>query len=536
MPPTAPPKAKPFPTPFIQADYGDGADPKTLVELRMNALSASIRSKPRWREKLGQKEIVDKWRKEAEQQGANDVQIDFVFDELRYMATKYEDLLPVEPSAVDGTWQADGLVEAELKNRFKDAVARLLENVSESNKDWHPGSNNQVLDLVHPSLFCYVYGETRETDEPAIPCLQYANKGKIKRVPKNLRGTQHKSAQYVWLPSEFHVDANGNVQINSYINNLHPIWHRELYHLIAPIFARFVPLFNRVLTDLNCPRPNRVVPDPYGWYDEEEPEFGEGSDADDEYEEWWQNRPVRVPQPSTFEPPPEPKPEDVVDLKGQDLQVIVKLANIELTPENPRYPGGVWHVEGMENEHIVASGIYYYSCENITTSKLDFRVNVHEPDYEQNDNNGVREVYGLEDGAPLNQVLGGVETQEDRCICFPNIYQHKVAPFELEDPTKPGHRKILVFFLVDPAQRITSTKTVPPQQMQWFRDMVMKDVGGPFANLPTEIIERILECSSWPMTLEKAKEHREKLMKERKFFVKENTAEVFEREFSLCEH
>jgi hypothetical protein len=49
-----------------------------------------------------------------------------------------------------------------------------------------------------------------------------------------------------------------------------------------------------------------------------------------------------------------------VVLRGRKLQVIVKLANIVLTPEKPTYPGGSWHVEGMKNEHIVASGIYYY--------------------------------------------------------------------------------------------------------------------------------------------------------------------------------
>lgn len=30
-------------------------------------------------------------------------------------------------------------------------------------KDWHPGSKNQVLDLVHPSLYCLIYGITRKT-------------------------------------------------------------------------------------------------------------------------------------------------------------------------------------------------------------------------------------------------------------------------------------------------------------------------------------------------------------------------------------
>jgi len=33
--------------------------------------------------------------------------------------------------------------------------------------------------------------------------------------------------------------------------------------------------------------------------------------------------------------------------KGEGLQVIVKLANIHLTPEKPTYNGGSWHVEGQ---------------------------------------------------------------------------------------------------------------------------------------------------------------------------------------------
>ncbi len=34
------------------------------------------------------------------------------------------------------------------------------------------------------------------------------------------------------------------------------------------------------------------------------------------------------------------------------VQVIVKLANIVLTPDKPTYPAGSWHVEGMENERV----------------------------------------------------------------------------------------------------------------------------------------------------------------------------------------
>jgi hypothetical protein len=89
-------------------------------------------------------------------------------------------------------------------------------------------------------------------------------------------------------------------------------------------------------------------------------------------------------------------------------------------------------------------------------------VAVGEPEYEQNDRKGVRAVYGLGDEDALNQVLGSAETRAGRAPAFPNILQQRVGPFRLADPSRPGHRKILAFFLGDPAVTITSTSDVPP--------------------------------------------------------------------------
>lgn len=49
-----------------------------------------------------------------------------------------------------------------------------------------------------------------------------------------------------------------------------------------------------------------------------------------------------------------PREWTVVDLRKEHgkLQVIVKLANIHLTPEKPSYGGGTWHVEGQLNENM----------------------------------------------------------------------------------------------------------------------------------------------------------------------------------------
>ena len=38
---------------------------------------------------------------------------------------------------------------------------------------------------------------------------------------------------------------------------------------------------------------------------------------------------------------------DQISLRDRTLQIIVKLEKIVLTPEEPRYTGGKWHVEGF---------------------------------------------------------------------------------------------------------------------------------------------------------------------------------------------
>lgn len=43
-----------------------------------------------------------------------------------------------------------------------------------------------------------------------------------------------------------------------------------------------------------------------------------------------------------------------VDFRGKTMQIIVKLANIMLTPEKPAYGGGTWHVEGRHNAIYMA--------------------------------------------------------------------------------------------------------------------------------------------------------------------------------------
>ncbi|WP_406364756.1 DUF4246 domain-containing protein [Streptomyces sp. NBC_00645] len=497
-----------FPLPFEASRSISFATPRTLRELQMLECSAHIRAKPAWFDKMNDAEIVARWMREAVAQDLTEAQVRYVLAELAHYAALRDGRTGVEVSAVDGVWQSDTLVDDKLRSRLREAV-QVLEQVPEAEQDWHPGSDGQVLDLVHPSLFCLVRGVS------GGPERAWQN-------PTNRYSKHEFSEKFQWLPTDVDVSGDGDVTFRSYVNNVHPETHRELASVLPDLFARLRPLLENVLTDLRHPRPLRIEADPYGWYESREPEYpNKSSYSDDEayaealgaweeaHDNWWETRRPTIPDAPAFTPPELPDESARVDLRGRRLQVIVKLATIHLTPDKPEYPGGSWHVEGMLNERIVSTGIYYWDNENITESRLSFRAALDDPNYEQNDDNGLREVYGLENEDALNQVLGSASTPAGRCLAFPNTLQHRVGSFRLTNPTRPGYRKILAFFLVDPSERIVSTSDVAPQQ--------------PWSDTST-------------MTLEQAKGYREQLMQERKFFVDEHNEQLYEREFSLCEH
>jgi hypothetical protein len=228
----------------------------------------------------------------------------------------------------------------------------------------------------------------------------------------------------------------------------------------------------------------------------------------------------------------------------QRVQVIAKLANIHLTLEKPEYEGGSWHIEGQMNEHICATGLFYYDNENITDSRLSFRTVGNREDlewewtYEQDDFESIaRTFYFAPDSGsspPATQNVGSVLTRAGRAVFFPNTYQHRVQPFSLADRSKPGHRKILTLFLVDPAIPVISTTIVPPQQRHWWTD---ENTLRQSNRLPPEIVDMFLEnIVSSSISKDEANEFRAALMAERSKLQSDATGELEEETFNLCEH
>ena len=123
---------------------------------------------------------------------------------------------------------------------------------------------------------------------------------------------------------------------------------------------------------------------------------------------------------------------------------------------------------------------------------------------------------------------------QGRCIAFPNVYQHQVQPFRLEDPTKPGIRKIFVAFLVDPTYTIPSATTVAPQQRELIREaMLATNTSSWLGKLPTELIDIISGGNDGTMSRTEAEQYRLDLMGERTVFIEKSDSNYFGQEFSM---
>ena len=114
--------------------------------------------------------------------------------------------------------KSDHAVPESVKLALQQAV-KPLEDVPENQKDWHPGSNDTVLDLVHPNLFPLIGGKSRvlkvgQKTAGLADCVERCGQGNVlARLPKapkanEKKGVEPYSLKFQWLPCE--VDISGN--------------------------------------------------------------------------------------------------------------------------------------------------------------------------------------------------------------------------------------------------------------------------------------------------------------------------------------
>ncbi|KAJ2030270.1 hypothetical protein IWW57_001268 [Coemansia sp. S610] len=512
----------------------------TVYERRMRQLSRAIRSEPGWMEALNNAEMCADWALQAKTRGLTDVEFQYVLEELAYYSSLHLPDSDVRLSSTDGVWFSDSLVDAETTIQLKDYVA-ILERVG-----GRPGNHHSIRHLIDPSLYPLVYGRSKLC-LPRAP-LQTGFPGSIGGWRKALNGSgdadtfyfvpfpyerfsdqdsdeevedryfdnydEHASEEFSWLPSEFLVNDDGSVAVESYINDLHPARHAALYPIIASVFSKFIPLLEQVATDLVHPRPSRVVANVDSCYESDEPMPDKYSE---DFGRWREKAKFVHPQPEPFVVPQ--RPVSPYKLRGRRLQAIVKMTNVELVPESPVYGGEPWSVAGLDNERIIATGIFFYDVANIAGGSLKFREAISGLKYGVmlRDADAICKLYGIDkesrhSGVSMPQEVGSIDIKDGRCLVFPNTYQFQMPRLELKDATRAGHCKMLAFYFVEPAVRIPSTEIVPPQQKDWWMEDVLAHE--PFRSLPELLVDGIMAKIEFPISQRDAKKIRSDMVTE----------------------
>jgi hypothetical protein len=467
----------------------------------MWSILESITEKPDWYTKVFNKKVVAKWESEVPNKDKDAFKFAIQIlqgTSLGYKPSKFCDHVPKEDCSQCQRDYLDALSIEDIRewndDKSKKEIKRIL------NSDVDPSLILKVLDIddvfydsefdcthycdcqqAYNTLKYYVLSKTMpkqqelldvielicENEQPdwhpgskemvrniVHPSLHCYIKGVTKLTDGTVEPPTTEDKRYQWLPTNFNVSKHGDVKITSRVNGLDEIKYPEVIPEMEKAFATVLKYIRSV---------------------------------------------IRKSKGKDFK------------IKNRTLQVIPKIAIIELNKGKPSYEGGVWHVEGTPYEHIIASVVHYLSVdEGVTPSFLEFRkpvvINEEHIEYEQNDEKYTTVHFGVEkhhEGV-MNRYLGLIKCETDKAVIFPNYVQHRVKPFKLEKGHKKGYRAIMTFFIVDPDVKILGT-------------------------------EDVIDSRSY-ISEEEAIEHRANLMKQRKFFVDELNQEVFEREYSLCEH
>ncbi|KAK6509013.1 hypothetical protein TWF481_003779 [Arthrobotrys musiformis] len=442
----------------------------------------------------------------------------------------------VEP-AIDGVWKMNRLADQGVWGRLIEAV-RHLEDVPIEEKFWRRFSQDQIWDLVHPSLWPIIYGRTTDSDgqaiqPPPVPDPPPFMPGLAQYHDPNI--LRHYSKKFCWLPSEFDISKDGKVKILSYINNLATEKQQELFYpILEKIFEGFVPLFNHVLAEL---REKKSEVRRVKWDDQystgvkkNEPEMKrfaveETTESTVDWETFSKDFDLEPFIPPGGGPgdtileirdirerladmwtPPNPEVLEQVKLEGKKLKVIVKMMHVVVSPNVPFYTGGDWRVEGKKNERIVACGLYCYQQDNITEFGLSFRRGF------ESRQEGARAFFDIEKQDTC-QDIGHVELGVNKGIAFPNIYHHREWACCLRDGTKRGYAKLIQFLLCDPSDEFTveTTRTVPAQQPEIRAERINAFRQACAGRLPMELIYEIEDHIPPSISAEESREYSEKV-------------------------
>ncbi|KAJ3829194.1 hypothetical protein F5880DRAFT_1620787 [Lentinula raphanica] len=516
--------------PFIVGTYFLGGVGEQLADLAMSLLSYSIRSKPNWwqvccdqtsRRIWAEDAIRREWKVKTPSSIAtvqlSERQVYYVLDELQGYALLRDPTHDCQVSCFERIWESSRILDPSslsvLNNEFSSLKSRKVVSQELS-----------TLPIIDSTQNPLVYRHTLV----ASPSLRTW-------PPPQLTDMYTLSRRYALLPSNAQISPSGKVEFTSYINDLDRQHHETTYQLLQEALTSFIPLFEHTLTDLhrNNPLPQRI-PGTCRYTVWDEPDAPEHSDDEEEWvnyerelRQWSLNRPINLPDvPLTGYAGGLERRRHLVSLKSKKLQFIVNVSEYRTIPGQTEFPGTLWHVEGMLNERIVACGYLFTAVNNIQSCDLQFRMAVSYPrGFHAGDTGATLRTWGLQDGDSCHQYIGSIPIREGLAVVFPNIYQHRLTPITLHDPSQAGEFTVLNFLLVDPDTKpIISTAHVAPQQKAWIRKALDDCLD---VRLPVEIVDKIVDMVEGIMDEEESQVHSENMRSERETFQKLNDSYHF---------
>ncbi|KAF3401652.1 hypothetical protein F1880_009974 [Penicillium rolfsii] len=355
------------------------------------------------------------------------------------------------------------------------------------------------------------------------------------------------SNRFQWLPCEveFLSEKSLDVQITSYVNNLNPKSHRNLYCHLEHLITSSIPSWNEILFQGNERglRPSRILT--YGCYIHNYLEDRQiscdinpmlhWSAPCETHEEWqercedarkyisgpeppkwrqagrWRHLPANLLdaiKPDQWEIPkfrvgkfPDPLHHERAPVQLQEqfrkdgLQVVIEISRVELTPDKPNYAGDAhFHTEGLRNDRIAATSLFVVEAKNITTPRITF-------DHED-------KIHAIEFECKVPDTMGKVLD-----VGPFKIFEEK-APEALHTFGSLPPQEVVKLRLVDPHYRVCSTRNVPAQQHDWWASEA-RQTAGLDKRLPAELVQLVMEQTDWwPISRKEAERMREELRRD----------------------
>ena len=317
---------------------------------------------------------------------------------------------------VENVAWSDRILPAALVRNLNDSLDEICKNEP---ADFHPGSGKVVRDIVHPSMYCYVKGVSKVNGNPGDPLGKNEDTKESEHGDKDFWGREYEDSIYQWLPAEFFVSEDGKARIDSYVNNLDRNKYPGVYSILERMFESVLPMFESVCSSLRN--------DFYG---------------------------VDGVQ----------KGIKAIPLRNRTLQVVTKI--VEYSVNREENFDGVWHVEGMSHEEVLATALCIVQRdEKFAGAEIEFRRFLFADEGDdlisstpQNANRPT-DTMGGGDVRPL----GCLKTPANRVVVFPNSHIHRLSNMYSSDGAD-ATRRIVVFWLVNPERPIVSSANVSQQQ------------------------------------------------------------------------